>query len=269
MLYHQFSSIPADTSNHNQFSKFLHFTQKPKRGNHLIFLKSEPDRFFNQGDIETIWVEKGFDSNGIIIRDDTLKKLRKRILDATPPTRLGIDGSCLNVSLNELDKSPLNQTTFWIFVNYMERLIEDNDFDGQYPVIFPHEIPGVNGFDSIMRAARDMKAKYTVRNPLLGEDDRYRTTEFLCDYTVSHRKHNVPCKSLQKAYRQYMMSLGEYTPYLETKDFLSRHFLPVLKGVLDVNLSMDLTVSRLRLDGERIPYYFGLTLSPAGNMFLI
>ena len=268
MLDYQFSSIPPDTSNHNQFSKFLHFTQNPKRGNHLIFLKSEPDRFFNQGDIETIWVEKGFDGNGIIIRDDTLKKLRKRILDTTP-TRLAIDGSCLNVSLKELDKSPLNQTTFWIFQNNMNALIKYNDFDGQYPVIFPHEIPGVNEFDSIMRAARDMKAKYAVKNPPLGEDDRYRTTEFLCDYTVSHRKYNVPCKSLQKAYKQFMMALGEYTPHLETKDFLSKHFLPDLKGVLDVNLSMDLSVSRLRLDGERIPHYFGLTLSPEGNMFLI
>ena len=88
------------------------------------------------------------------------------------------------------------------------------------------------------------------------------------DSTQCHRKYNVACKSLQKAYRQFMMALGEYTPYLETKDFLSKHFLPDLEGVLDVNLSMDLSVNRLRLGGERIPHYFGLTLSPGGYMFL-
>ena len=263
-----YSHFLPEFSNQNPFSKFLHFTKQSKKGNHLIFLKSEPERFFNQNDIETIWIEKGFDGNGIIIRDDTLKKLRKRILDTTP-TRLAIDASRLNVSLNELDKSPMNQTTFWIFQNDMNDMIKYNDFDGQYPVFFPHEIPGVNEFDSIMRAARDMKAKYAVKNPPLGVDDYYRTTEFLCDYTVSHRKYNTPCKSLQKAYRQFMMALGEYVPYLETKDFLSKHFIPDLEGVLNVNLSMDLTVSRLRLDGERIPHYFGLTLSPDGNMFLI
>ena len=263
-----YSHFLPEFSNQNPFSKFLHFTQYPKRGNHLVFLKSEPERFFNQGDIETIWIENGFDGNGIIIRDDALKKLRKRILDTTP-IRLAIDGSHLNVSLKELDKSPLNQTTFWIFQNDMNDLIKYNDFDGQYPVIFPHETPSLNEYKALIRAARDITAKYTVKNQPLGEDDRYRTTEFLCDYTVSHRKYNVPCKSLQKAYRQFMMSIGEYEPYLETKDFMSKHFIPDLEGVLSVNLNMNLTVSRLRLNGNRTPHYFGLTLSPVGNMFLI
>ena len=263
-----YGSIPTELTNQNPFSKFLHFTQYPKRGNHLIFLKSEPEIFFNQCDIEIVWVESGFDGNGIIIRDDTLKKLRKRILDTTP-TRLAIDGSHLNVSLNELNKSPLNQTTFWIFVNDMNDLIKYNDFDGQYPVILPHEAPDLNEYKTLIRAARDITAKYTVKNPPLGEDDRYRTTEFLCDYTVSHRKYNVPCKSLQKAYRQFMMSIGEYQPYLETKDFLSKHFIPDLEGVLSVNLNMDLTVRRLSLDRKQTRHYFGLTLSSDGHMFLI
>ena len=250
------------------YAKFLHFTQNPTKGNHLVFLKSEPDRFFNQNDVETIGIEKGLTYSGGSYYESNLKELRRRISE-TKLSRLALNGFPSDFSLIQLDKSPLNQTTFGIFVNYMDRLIEDNDFIGQYPVIFPHEIPGVNEFDSILRAARDMKAKYRVRNQLLGVDDYYRTTEFLYEYSVSHRKYSVPCKSLQKAYRQYMMALGEYTPYLETKDFLSKHFLPDLEGVLDVNLSMDLTVSRLRLDGGRIPHYFGLTLSPEGNMFLI
>ena len=263
-----YGSILSELSNQNPFSKFLHFTQYPKRGNHLVFLKSEPERFFNQCDIETIYRETGFTSYGSRYNDSNLKELRKRISETTP-TRLALDGFPSEFSLKELNQYPLNQTTFWIFVNDMNDLIKYNDFDGQYQVIFPHETPNLNEYKTLIRAARDITAKYTVKNPPLGEIDCYRTTEFLCDYTVSHRKYNVPCKSLQKAYRQFMMSIGEYEPYFETKDFLSKHFIPDLEGVLSVNLNMDLTVSRLRINGNRTPHYFGLTLSPNGNMFLI
>ena len=175
MIY--YGSIPSELSNQNQFSKFLHFTEYPKRGNHLVFLKSEPERFFNPGDIETIWMERGFTSYGSRYNDSNLKELRKRISETTP-TRLALNDFPSDFSLKELDKSPLNQTTFWIFVNDMNDLIKYNDFDGQYQVIFPHETPDLNEYKTLIRAARDITAKYTVKNPLLGEIDCYRTTEF-------------------------------------------------------------------------------------------
>ena len=59
-----------------------------------------------------------------------------------------------------------------------------------------------------------------------------------------------------------MMSIGEYQPYFETKDFMSKHFIPDLEGVLSLNLKMDLTVSRLRLNGNRnSPLLWAYTIS--------
>lgn len=136
-------------------------------------------------------------------------------------------------------------------------------------MILPHEIPDTTNLNAVIRAARDIRVKYTTHSNLLGEDDPYRTVQFLEDYTQRHKKYSVPVKSLQRAYKQFIMSIGEYVPYLETKDFLTKHFLGSLEETLDADLNLELNISRLRIGGNRTPHYLGLNLTSNGHLFLV
>ncbi len=107
-------------------------------------------------------------------------------------------------------------------------------------MILPHEIPDTTNLNAVIRAARDIRVKYTV-----------------------------PVKSLQRAYKQFIMSIGEYVPYLETKDFLTKHFLGSLEETLDADLNLELNISRLRIGGNRTPHYLGLNLTSNGHLFLV
>lgn len=251
-----------------KFSKYIDCALQSRQ--HIILVNSFPEDFdFFPDEIVEFFSVKGYDWNnhGKKIDDCNLSEIRKRIINEKP-SELALT-SLQDFPISILENYPLNQTQFWVFTNNMNQLVKYNDFKGQFPVFFPHEIPPTDQFDAVLKSARDMRAKYRVHSNLLGDDDTHRVIEFLDAHTISHRKYNIPCQDLQKAYKQFMMSIGEYVPYLETKHFISTHFLPGIEGILDADLRAKLKVSKLQVAGVRKPHYFGLTLNSEGHLFLV